>query len=208
MEELRPSRARRFGRVATLVAILAAIALVSVPAAGTWGIGNGLVAFVRVTNPGPLPACSGPDCTGANRVDNFIYVANLNRLTDLTGRAQSRATIPNSFVVNSVEMRLFIDGVESGPPTMINPPPNPTPFRSWAGHWPATVNCPPGSDPCNVVTNPAVVPGEVTSVVYAGWVHGDTEPNGTHVFKFTVRGTLEGMPVELRANSQPIEMTD
>lgn len=202
-------RALRFGRLAGLVGVIAAVALVSVPAAGTTSIGDGLFAFVRVTNPGPLPACP-PDCTGASRVDHFVYVANLNRLRDLTGRGLSRATIPNSFVVDNVEMRTFIDGVESGPPLMINPPPNPTPFRSWSGHWPATVNCtppPPFSDPCNIVTNPAVVPGEVTSVVYAGFVHGADEQDGTYVFKFTVRGSLEGTPVALRANSQPIRMT-
>jgi hypothetical protein len=202
------SGAPRFRRAAGLVGIVAAIALVSIPAAGTSGIGNGLFAFVRVTNPGPLPACSGPDCTGVNRLDSFIYVINANRLSDLSGRALSRVTIPKAFVVQSVEQRVVVDGVEFGPPGLFYPPPNPTPFRSWSGHWPATVNCPPGSDPCNVVSNPAVAPGEVTAVLYAGWVHGDTEPNGTYVFKYIVRGTLEGMPVELRANSQPIEMTD
>lgn len=196
-------RTRRFA----LAGIVAAIALVSVPAAGQSSISNRLFAFIRVTNPGPLPPCSGADCTGANRVDNFVYVANANRLMDLTGRALSRVTIPNSFVVDRVEQRVFVDGVEFGPPGVFYPPPNPTPFRTWAGHWPSTVNCQPGSDPCNAVDKPAIAPGEITAAMYAGWVHGDTEPKGTYVFKYTIYGTLEGTAVELRANSQPIEMT-
>lgn len=196
----------RFKRAAGLVGIVTALLLAFVPAAGSSSTTNRLFAFVRVTNPGPLPACS-TDCTGTNRVDNFVYVVNGNRLTDLSGRGFSRAVIPNSFVVDNVEQRVFIDGVETGPPLTINPPPNPTPFRSWSGHWPTTVNCPPGNDPCNVVTNPAVVPGEVTSVVYAGWIHAVDEPDGTYVFRYTVRGTFEGTPVELHASSQPIEMT-
>lgn len=208
MEERQPSRGRRFGRLASFVGIIAAIALVSVPAAGTWGIGNGLYAFVRATNAGPLPDCSGADCTGANRVDHFVYVANLNQLSDLTGRALARTTLPDSFVVNNVENQVFVDGVALGPPFTISPPPNnPTPFRSWSGHWPATVLCP-ETGLCNDVRNPAVVPGEITSVVYAGWVHGDTEPNGWYVFKFTVHGTLNGTPVDLTASSRPILMTD
>jgi hypothetical protein len=204
--ERQPSRGRRFTRLAVLVGTIAAIGLASVPSAGSTGIGNGLFAFIRVTNPGPLPACP-PDCTGASRVDHFVYVANLNRPTDLTGRALSRVTIPNSFVVDHVEQRVFVNGVELGPPAIFTPPPDPTPFRTWSGHWPSTVNCP-ATGPCNVVDKPAVVAGEVTAVLYAGWVHGDTEPNGTYVFKFVIRGTLEGAPVELRATSQPIVMTD
>lgn len=205
--ERNATRARRFGRLVTLAGLVAAIALVSVPAAGTSGIGNGLFAFVRATNGGPLPACP-PDCTFASRVDHFVYVANLNRPTGEVGRMANRTTLPDAFVVQGVEQRIFINGVEYVAPFVFTPPPNPS-YRPWSGHWPATVNCPPppSGDPCNLVTSPAVVPGEVTSVLYAGWVHGDEEPDGRYVFKYTVRGTLEGMPVELRASSQPIKMT-
>jgi hypothetical protein len=79
-----------------------------------------------------------------------------------------------------------------------------------SGHWPATVRCPPppNGDPCNVVDNPAVVPGEITEVVFAGWGHRADEPNGTYVFNFTVHGTLNGTPLDLHASSRPIEMTD
>jgi hypothetical protein len=199
-------RASRFGRLAGLVGIVAAIALVSVPAAGTT-TSNRLFAYVRVTNPGPLPPCAqdGSTCTGVNRTDWFVYVVNANRLSDLTGRGFSRATLPNSYVVDKVEVRIFVDGVEFGAPFTTTPPPDAF-FRSWSGHWPSTVPCP-GTGPCNVVGKPAIAPGEITAAVYGGWVHGDAEPKGTYVFDVTVYGTLEGTPVQLRARSQPIEMT-
>lgn len=208
--EQRSAPAGRLLRSATLVGVLAAIALASVPAAGTTGIGNGLFAFVRFDAPGPLPACSqdGSDCTPANTVWNFVYVANANRLAEVSPGPRTRGTLKNAFVVNSVDQSVVIDGVEQpGPPFTVTPPPNAF-FRSYSGHWPATVTCPPGSDPCNVVGNPAVIPGEITSVVFLGWTHGETEPNGTHVFKYVIHGTLNGSPVDLRASSPPIRMTD
>lgn len=199
---------RRLGRLAGLVGIVAAIALVSVPAAGTTGIGNGLLAFVRADSSAPLTACSSPEtCTPANTVWHFVYVANANRLMEVPAGPRTRGTLPNSFVVNSVEVRTFVDGVEFGAPSVFTPPPNPNP-RTWAGHWPSTVRCQGApAIPC-VVENPAVVPGEVAEVVFAGWTHGDEEPNGRYVFKFAVHGTLNGSPVVVRANSRPIEMTD
>lgn len=203
--EREPARTRRFALVAGLVA---AIALLSVPAAGTSGLSNGLYAFVRADGPGPLPACSGSDCTNANTVWHFVYVANANRLMEVNLGPRTRATLQNAFVVNSVDSTTIIDGVEQpGPPFTVTPPPNAF-FRTYAGHWPATVSCPPGSDPCNIVGNPAVIPGEITSVVFTGWTHGVGEPNGTHVFKYVVHGTLNGTPVDLTAYSRPIEMTD
>lgn len=203
--ERRPQSTRRSARLAALVGCVAALALSIVPAAGTTGIGSGLFPFIRATNAGPLRACP-PECGAASRVDHFIYVANLNRPSFEPGRMLNRTTLPDSFVVQSVEQRVFIDGVEFGTPFSFTPPPNPS-FRPWAGHWPATVGCPAPPDPCNLVTNPAVVPGEVESVLYAGWIHGDTEPDGTYVFKYAIRGTLEGLPVELRVTSAPITMT-
>lgn len=203
--ERQPGRARRCAIVAGLVA---AIALLSVPAAGTTGLVNGLYAFVRADSTGPLPACSGSDCTTANTVWHFVYVANANRLMKLNLGPRTRATLQNAFVVESVDLTVLINGVEQpGPPFTVTPPPNAF-FRSYAGHWPATVSCPPGSDPCNIVGNPAVIPGEITSVVFTGWTHTDGEPNGTHVFKYVVHGTLNGTPVDLTAFSRPIVMTD
>jgi hypothetical protein len=67
--------------------------------------------------------------------------------------------------------------------------------------------CPPEGPPCTVVGSPAVLPGENTAVVYLGWIHATGEANGTYVFKFTIHGTLNGTPVDLRASSPPIVMT-
>ena len=199
---------QRSRRLVWLVGSLAALGLVLVPAAGTTGLGNGLYAFVRADGPGPLPACSGSDCTNANTVWHFVYVANVNRLMEVNLGPRTRATLENAFVVNSVDSTVIIDGVEQpGPPFTVTPPPNAF-FRTYAGHWPSTVSCPPGGDPCNIVGNPAVIPGEITSVVFTGWTHGVGEANGTHVFKYVVHGTLNGTPVDLTAYSRPIEMTD
>jgi len=61
--------------------------------------------------------------------------------------------------------------------------------------------------PCDVVGNPAVLPGEDTAVLYYGWAHGSTEPNGTYVFKYTIHGTFNGTPTDLTTQSAPIQMT-
>lgn len=42
---------------------------------------------------------------------------------------------------------------------------------------------------------------------WISWAHGNTEPNGIYVFEFTVHGTLNGTPVDLRASSPPVVMT-
>src|SRR3990172_10254428 len=74
--------------------------------------GTHLDISVVATNRGPLPACSGyPNCTPDNAVWHFIYVKNKNPLTNLAG-GTNRATLPNSFVVSSVEWTIFADGVE------------------------------------------------------------------------------------------------
>lgn len=186
-------------------AVAVAVALV-VPATGGSSIGGGLTAYVVATNTGPLSACSGSDCTPANNVWHFVHVVNTNQLTNLEG-GTNRATVPNSFVVSSVEQKIFIDGVEVPEfAATFTPPPNPF-VRSWSGHWPSTVTCPADGTACNVVGNPAVVPGENTAVLYTGWSHGSNEPNGKYVFKYTVHGTLNGTPVDLTASSPPIRMT-
>jgi hypothetical protein len=169
-----------------------------------------LFAYVVPTNRGPLPSCSGPDCTAANSVWHFIYVENDNRLSHFIG-FNTRATVPNAFVVSSVDERIFVNGAEvTDFAGTFTPPPNPS-VLSWSGHWPSTVTCEgePGAfhTPCDVVGSPAVVPGERTAALYPGWVHGNTEPNGTYVFRFTVHGTLNGAPVDLTASSPPIKMT-
>lgn len=207
--ERQPSRPRMFGRIVRLVGVVAAIALMAVPTAGTSSVSNGLYAFIRADSSARLTACA-PDgtCTAENIVWHFVYVANANALTEVPVGPRTRRTLKNSFAVERVTYRVFVDGVEIEPAGELTPPPDPGIFRSYAGLWPATVRCPaPASDPC-VIEKPAVVPGEVAEVVFAGWGHGANEPNGTYVFKFTVHGTLNGNPVSVTANSRPIEMTD
>jgi hypothetical protein len=169
-----------------------------------------LFAYVVPTTHGPLPSCSGPDCTVANIVSDFIYVENDNRLSNFIGFS-TRATLQDAFVVSSVDERVFVNGAEvTNFFGTFTPPPNPS-ILSWSGRWPSTVTCEgePGSfhTPCDVVGTPAVVPGERIAVLYPGWIHGNTEPNGVYVFKYTVHGTLNGTPVDLTASSPPILMT-
>jgi hypothetical protein len=202
-------RRLRFASVATVVALLAAATLAFATSSESSSTNNRLFAYVVATNRGPLPAClqDGSNCTPTNTVWHFIHVMNGNQLTNLNG-GTSRATVPNAFVVSSVDWSIFVNGVEWLVPDPFTPPPNAF-FRSYSGHWPSTVTCAPGvPPPCGVVGNPAVVPGENTAVVYVGWAHGDGEPNGTYVFRYTVHGTLNGDPVDLTASSPPIQMTD
>ena len=180
---------------AALTAALVAAALAFLPAAfgGSGDDGKGLSAYIVATNRGPLPACDS-NCTSTNIVWHFIHVVNTNRLTN-ENLGTNRATLLNSFVVSSVDWKVFVNGVYvpefNG---TVTPPPNP-PFAGISGHWPSTVTCTPGTPPpCNVIGNPAIVPGENTVIVYTGWIHGSGEVNGTYVFKYTIHGTLNGNP--------------
>jgi hypothetical protein len=202
-------RLRRTLVGATLLTAVA-VALVFVPAAIESTTSNGLYAYAVPTTHGPLVACKDVSlCPSTSTVWHFIYVANGNRLSNLNG-GTTRETLPNAYVVSSVDVRIYVDGVEWTSAASTNTPPPSSNFRSWSGHWPATVKCQPGAppDPCNEVHNPAVVPGEVTSVLYTGWSHGVGEPNGTYVFRYTIHGTLNGAPVDLTASTPPISMTE
>lgn len=199
---------------ASLLVAGAAAAALALPAASRTTLETnqqaGLHAYVVASNPGPLPACSGSDCTAADVVQDLIHVVNRSSLIHWNGFT-TRATVPNAFAVGSIDESVFVNGVHvPGFDTTFTPPPGPT-ILSWSGHWPSTVTCEgqPGSfqTPCDVVDSPAVIPGEDTVVLYAGWAHGTTEPNGTYVFKFTVHGTQSGMPLDLTASSPPIQMT-
>lgn len=199
-------RAHRLVFGAALLAAAAAATLVVLPA-GASPPGNRLDAKVIVTNPGPVPACSqdGSDCTDANTVRYFIYVENGNALVNLGGTP--RANVHNAFVVSSIDQAVFIDGVQDHDfDFTYTPPPYPS-FQPSSGRWPVTASCPAEGPPCTVVGSPAVVPGEKTAVFYPAWSHGNAEPNGTYVFKFTIHGTLNGTPVDLRASSPPVVMT-
>ena len=217
---------RRLLAALSFGAVVAAIALVLVPAAATKGGSNGLEARVVLTTKGPLPPCdSGAiPCTSANRVDYFIYVNNKNEIQGdpATGSFRARFTLENSFVIEYIDETISVDGVESFG-GRYTPPPNvtyngdPAFLRSRSGHWPSTVTCATGSpDPCTDVGSPAVIPGENTVAFYGGFVHATValgEPAGTYVFTYTIHGTLNGAPgtpgtpVDVTASSKKIVMT-
>jgi hypothetical protein len=199
-------RARTVGTLIAAAFTAAALVLLFVlpAAAGGKDDEEDLRAVVVATTAGPLPACAQDqsDCTPANAVVHFVHVE--NELKPTRGGA-SRVVVPNAFVVNGIDEHVFVDGVDTfdfveiPPPNTNNPP--------FAGHWPSTVVCPTTGPPCNVVVGTAVLPDEDVAVFYSGWVHGNAEPNGTYVFKFTIHGTLNGAPVDLTATSKPILMT-
>jgi hypothetical protein len=174
------------------------------PALLTHCASRGLSAYVVPTNPGPLPVCSadGSTCGPANTVWDYIHVINSNPLLNQGG---SRTTVPNAFVISSIDLHVFVDGVDYSDATY-TPPPNVTPFRSSGHRWPATVECD-GAPPCTDVQNPAIIPGENTVAFYSGWIHDATDATGTLVFKYTIHGTLNGIPIDLTASSPPIQMT-
>lgn len=197
-----------------LAAVLAAGALTAVligsgtatPSARAVSLTNRLSAYVATTNAAPLPPCSGSDCTSANLVLDYIHVVNRNPLVNQLG---SRLTVPNAFVIDSIDESISVDGVHIQDfDVHWTPPPNITPtyLPGYSGRWPATVLCD-GSPPCTDIRNPAVVPGEDIAAFITGWYHGNTEPNGTYVFTYTIHGTLNGNAVDLTASSPPIRMT-
>jgi hypothetical protein len=121
----------------------------------------------------------------------------------------SRLTVPNAFVVNSIDESVLVNGVHiQNMDIHWTPPPNITPpsFLGYSGRWPATVLCG-GSPPCADIQNPAVVPGENISAFITAWNHTNTEPNGIYVFSYTIHGTLNANSVDLTASSPPIRMT-
>ena len=191
---------RRALALLALAGLTATLALALVSSSESGIGGNGLFAFVQTTNRGPLPIGSTTWL--------FIHVVNANELSTSNGAA-SRATLANSFVVSSVDMRQFVDGVQYGGTTTFLPPPNIQPdfLLNYAGHWPATVTCGGNPPPCGNVGNPAVLPTEAAIPFYTGWLNATGEPNGVYVFRFTFHGTLNGAPVDVDAVSQTIPMT-
>jgi hypothetical protein len=187
---------RRYRGVAYLVGVTVALVLaVGATASGT-STGNRLFAYV-------VPALPSPVHVGETEW-NYIYVLNGNRPTATSG---NRMTLPNAFVVDDVNQKVFVDGSLFSDVTF-HPPPN-SEFPGWAGRWVNTVTCPPGTQPpCTTIGKPAVIPGENTVVLFPGWGHGADEPNGTYVFRYIVHGTQNGTPVDLTATTPPIEMVD
>ena len=189
-------RRRRSVILACVVGAVLALGVAVGATASSGNTGTRLFAYV-------VPANTGTQHVG-DTLWSYLYVVNANRPTNSGG---SRMTLPNTFVVEDVNLRAFVDGTEWSNFTFL-PPPN-VQFAPWAGRWPSTVTCEPGTPPpCNVVGQPAVIPGENTVVFFPGWAHAENEPNGTYVFKYTVHGTQNGAPVELTATTPPIEMVD
>jgi hypothetical protein len=186
----------------TAVLVSGGVAMSSAKAASP---GDGLSAYVVSTNRGPLPPCSGPDCTAANFTWQYVHILNSNPLLNQGG---SRATVPNAFVLDSVDETVLVDGAVFSQGTF-TPPPNVSGGLGGSGHWPATVTCgdPPAPPPCTTVLNPAVLPGENTVGFYSGWFHASTEPNGSYVFQFTIHGKVNGQAVDVTASSKAIQMT-
>jgi hypothetical protein len=205
---------RLFSIAAALVAAAAAVTTVFVSGGVTTSSakaaspGDGLSAYVVLSNRGPLTPCSGPDCTAANFTGEYVHIVNSNSLTNqLTGGGR-RAGVTNAFVLDSVDETILVDGTVFSQETL-TPPPNVSDRLGTSGHWPATVTCgdPPAPPPCTTVLNPAILPGENTIGFYDGWFHGSTEPNGSYVFQFTIHGTVNGQAVDVTASSKAIQMT-
>ena len=200
---------KRRAVVAALLAAVSVVAVVVLPAAAGGTTSSHLTLEVVAINPGPLPTCleDGSNCGLVNTVRHFLQVANSNSLPGrLEPVSTRRSSFPNSFVVDRIDETVFVNGVETYD-FFYTPPPD-TNYAPYVGHWPATATCPPEGPPCNQVSNPAVMPGERTDIFWTGWAHGNEEPNGLYVFRYTVHGTLNGEPVDVSANSPPIRMTD
>jgi hypothetical protein len=204
---------RRLVLAVALSGTVAAVALAFVPTARESQFNNGLFAYVVASNRGPLPGClpDGSNCTAANWVWWYIHVLNVNPLKNFVfgnPPGPTRPTVPNAFVVSSVDEATFVNGLQIGQSTLV-PPPNLTGRFFSAGRFISTVTCGlPITVPCNKVTSPAVLPGENVAVFFDGWMHSTegppADPNGILVEKFTVHGTLNGAPINLTANSQSI----
>jgi hypothetical protein len=214
LPQRRMFKARRLLSAIALSAALGAGALILVPASseGSTQDHNRLSAYVVATNRGPLPRCSDDqsDCMSVNLVQEFIHIVNANPLTNLPGFG-TRASRPNAFVVSSIDETFFVDGVDVYGTGTLTPPPNVTDRFGSAGRWPVSVTCgQPPTVPCNVVTSPAaaILPGEDTVIWWEGWFHGQSDPNGTLVMRFTIHGTLNGNPVDLTTSSPPIREID
>ena len=195
---------KRIGGLATLaVACLIAVAVFASATGGTNG--RGVSAYVGLSNPGPLHACSTApsDCPLDTVTQFFIYTTNSNRPVNWLPREVTRSTIPNAYVVSSIDVTAAVDGAPFGFAATFTPPPSSS-APAFAGRW--AVSCAPFSSPCEVTT-PAVLPGETMSPWVSRWIHGADEPDGSYIFTFTLHGTLNGAPLDVTASSKKIVMT-
>jgi hypothetical protein len=204
---------RLFFATAALVAAVAVAAVVvrgelATSSAKAASPGDGLSAYVLLTNRGPLPPCTPGSCTAANFTWEYAHIINSNTPSNEPGSAPGdRTNVPNSFVLNSVDVTILVNGAIFSQEHILPPPSTDHRFGT-AGRWPATVTCGvPVTLPCGTVLNPAILPGENTVGFFDGWFHASDEPTGSYVFRFTFHGTLNGAPVDLTASSKQIEMT-
>jgi len=180
-------RSRRLVASGGLVAAVAAVALTLVPTAFNSSTPDGLSAYVVADTRGPLPANTG-------LIRHFVHVINSNDV----GLGGTRQALANAFVIDSVDLTTYRDGVQVGDPFPVNAPPNSTLFT---GRWPTTVT---GPSTGFQVGKPAIIPGENTVAVFFGQPF---DGPGTYVFKYTLHGTLNGDEVVLSATSPRITAT-
>lgn len=185
------SRSRRLVASGGLVALVAAVALTLVPAALNSSTRDGLSAYVVANTRDALPA--------NGIVRHFVHVINSN--DPGPGSLGVRQTLANAFVIDSVDLTTFFNGVQVGDPFSVAAPPNSTDFT---GRWPTTVTGNIGVG--FTVGKPAVIPGENTVAFYVGQQF-ELGP-GAYVFKYTLHGTLNGSPADLSATSPRITVTD
>jgi hypothetical protein len=204
-----------FGVAAALVAVAAVTAFVArggltTSSAKAAPPGNGLSAYIVLSNRGPIPPCDPNSCSAAaNFTWEYAHIVNSNPVVnDPTVGAPRSDGAANEFVLDSVDETVLIDGSVFGHETL-TPPPNVSDRLGTSGRWPATVTCgsPTAPPPCTTVLNPAILPGENTIGFYDGWFHSTAEPTGSYVFRFTFHGTLNGTPVDLTASSKSVQMT-
>jgi hypothetical protein len=164
-----------------------AVALTLVPAAFNSSTREGLSAYVVANTRGPLPA--------NGIVRHLVHVINSNDFDP--GSLGVRQTLANAFVIDSVELTTFFNGAQVGDPFSVAAPPTSTDFT---GRWPTTVTG--NIDVGFTVGKPAIIPAENTVTFYIGQQF-ELQP-GAFVFKYTLHGTLNGSPVDLRATSPPV----
>lgn len=188
----------------TAIAVRSGVATSSAKAASP---GNGLSAYVVLSNRGPLPPCPTDGCTAANLTYPYVHVINGNPVANSV-KGVNRTATPNAYVLDSVDATILVNGTVFSQETLTPPPKRnaPTrPLRSLARNRDLRQST--GPPPCTTVLNPAILPDENTIGFYYAWFHAPDEPTGSYVFQFTLHGMLNGSPVDLTASSKPIQMT-
>lgn len=161
--------------------------------------GNPITMRIVLSKHGPLHV--------GESTDVFIFIRNMNSPDSPTmgGPGSYRNRLPNAYVVSSIDVEEVKNGVVDSSGHFV-PPPNMIPDRpGMAGRWPMTVTCDietdPISPPCNIVSDPAVLPGEEIIIFYYAQVFDATNSAGRYVYAFTVHGTINGQTLDLTAKS-------